>query len=222
MNDAPRTPPATPRQATPSFDIAAVQSTRKLVLYALGAAAIGVLLFGHSVWPDTDEHGLHEMIEQAGLALLFVAIIGRTWCSLYIGGRKKAAIVDTGPYSICRNPLYFFSFIGAAGAGAQFGSLTAALAGAIVTVLVFAVVVRKEERFLTERFGEAYLAYKARVPRFVPDLRLWRNVDTLEIRPQLVVRTFIDACVFLAAIPVAEGIEMAQAHGLLPILWMVP
>lgn len=217
MTDTPRTPPA-----TPSFDIAAVQSVRKLVLYALGTVAVGVLLFGHSVWPDGDEFGVHEIIEHAGRALMAVAIIGRTWCSLYIGGRKKAMLVDVGPYSVCRNPLYFFSFIGAAGAGAQFGSITAAVAATLITLLVFTIVVRKEERFLSERFGEPYLAYKARVPRFLPNVRLWRNVDTLEIRPQLVVRTFVDACVFLAAIPLAEGIELAQTEGLLPILWTVP
>ena len=215
MNNAGPTPPA-------SLDIAAVQSTRKLVLFALGALAIGVLLFGASMWPGTDETGAHELIESAGFGLLFIAIIGRTWCSLYIGGRKKAAIVDLGPYSISRNPLYVFSFIGAAGAGAQFGAVTSAFAAALITVLVFAIVVRKEERFLTGKFGETYLAYKARVPRFWPNFRLWRNVEALEIRPQLVARTFIDACVFLAAIPLAEGIELLQAHGWLPILWVVP
>ncbi|MCJ8142690.1 isoprenylcysteine carboxylmethyltransferase family protein [Ancylobacter sp. A5.8] len=215
MNDAPNTTAA-------SFDIAAVQSLRKSVLFVLGALAVSALLFGASLWPDGGEASLHEIIETIGRALIVLAILGRTWCSLYIGGRKKAEVVDLGPYSICRNPLYVFSFIGAAGAGAQFGSMTAALAAAIITVLVFAIVVRKEERFLTERFGEAYLAYKARVPRFVPNVRLWRNTTTLEIRPQLVVRTFVDACVFLAAIPLAEGIEMAQRHAVLPVLWMLP
>jgi len=217
MNDVPHTP-----HAAPSFDIAAVQSVRKLVLFVLGAAAFGVLLFGQSIWADEGENNFHEIIELTGFAFILVAIIGRTWCSLYIGGRKKATVVDVGPYSISRNPLYVFSFIGAAGAGAQFGSVSAALAAAVVTVLVFAVVVRKEERFLAEKFGEPYLAYKARVPRFIPKFSLWRNVDMLEIRPHLVVRTFVDACVFLASIPLAEGIEMAQDHGILPILWMVP
>ncbi|MFT0858522.1 methyltransferase family protein [Ancylobacter sp. G4_0304] len=215
MNDA-------PNATRPSFDIAAVQSVRKTVLLALGALATSALLFGASLWPDSGDASLHEIIETIGRALIVLAILGRTWCSLYIGGRKKAEVVDLGPYSICRNPLYVFSFIGAAGAGAQFGSVTAALAAAVITVLVFAIVVRKEERFLTERFGEAYLAYKARVPRFIPNPALWRNTTTLEIRPQLVVRTFVDACVFLASIPLAEGIEMAQDAGLLPVLWMLP
>lgn len=221
MNDLP-SPAAQAEPPKPSIDLGAVQSLRKLALFVIGALAVIVLLTGHSVWPDTVEAGLHENIETVGLALLFLAIAGRTWCSLYISGRKKSEVVALGPYSISRNPLYVFSFIGAAGAGAQFGSVTAALAAALLTWVVFSIVVRKEERFLTERFGETYLAYKARVPRFWPNFRLWRNVDTLEIRPRMVVQTFIDACVFLAAIPLAEGIEMAQAAGWLPVLWLVP
>lgn len=211
-----------PDASRTTLDIAAVQALRKTVLYLLGALSIGMLLFGAALWPDDGEGNLHEGIELVGLLLIIVAIVGRTWSSLYIAGRKKSEIVALGPYSVCRNPLYVFSFIGAAGAGAQFGSVTAACAAAIITILVFTVVVRKEERYLSDTFGETYLAYKAQVPRFIPDFSLWRNAQTIEIKPHLVVRTFVDACVFLAAVPVAESIEIAQASGILPVLWMVP
>ena len=50
-----------------------------------------------------------------------------TWSSLYIAGRKGRELVTVGPYSTCRNPLYFFSIVGAAGMGAQSGSLTLGL-----------------------------------------------------------------------------------------------
>lgn len=221
MSDTP--PPA--RQASrskPSVDLSSVQSLRKLALFVLGAGAVGVLLTGQSKWPDQGENNLHEVIENIGIGLILFAIAGRTWCSLYISGRKKSEIVAVGPYSISRNPLYVFSFIGAAGAGAQFGSITAAVAALLLTIVVFSIVVRKEERYLADHFGEEYLAYKARVPRFWPKFSLWRNVDSMEIRPRMVMQTFIDACVFLTAIPLAEGIEVAQNMGWLPVLWLVP
>jgi protein-S-isoprenylcysteine O-methyltransferase Ste14 len=36
----------------------------------------------------------------------------RLWCSLYISGYKNSQLITSGPYSLCRNPLYFFSFVG--------------------------------------------------------------------------------------------------------------
>lgn len=215
-------PAALGERPAPRPDLGRVQRLRKLVLFALGVLSLGVLLFGHSTWPDASEAGVHELIETAGLVLILIAIVGRSWCSLYIAGRKQRTVVDVGPYSISRNPLYVFSFIGAAGAGAQFGAFTSALAAALITVIVFSIVVRREEAWLEQTFGEPYRAYLARVPRFIPDFRLWRNVDTLEIRPRMVVRTFLDACVFLAAIPLAEGIELLQDAHMLPVLWQVP
>ena len=39
------------------------------------------------------------MIEWAGIVLIVACILGRTWASLYIGGRKIDALVMDGPYS---------------------------------------------------------------------------------------------------------------------------
>src|ERR1700759_4235786 len=41
----------------------------------------------------------------------------RFWATLYIGGRKPDVVVDEGPYSVCRNPLYLGSLLIAVGAG---------------------------------------------------------------------------------------------------------
>ena len=82
------------------------------VLFVIFAA---LMLFSQSYWqPDTP---VHEALELAGVALIGVAILGRTWSSLYIGGRKNSVLVQYGPYSLMRNPLYTFSFIGALGIG---------------------------------------------------------------------------------------------------------
>jgi len=203
-------------------DINAVQTIRRIVLGLLGVLGFVVLLFTDSLWQDEAGHGFHETIESVGLVLIVVAIVGRTWCSLYIGGRKKQLIVEDGPYSICRNPLYVFSFIGAAGAGAQFGTVTTAALVFTITVVIFTIVTHKEEQFLHDKFGAVYDAYCARVPRFVPNFTLWRSVPTLEIQTSLVTRTFLDACLFLAAFPAAELVELLQNQGYLPIYLLVP
>ena len=151
-----------------------------------------------------------------------VCVLGRAWCSLYIGGRKKQEIVTSGPYSLCRNPLYVFSFIGAFGIGAQTGSLTVGATFAVACWIVFRIVASREESFLTSAFGETYRSYVVRTPRFVPNLRLWRDEAELSVRPAFFRRTVRDGLVFLLALPVFEGLEHLQNLGWLDALIALP
>lgn len=203
-----------------TIDLAYVQHVRKAVLLAMILAALAVVVFGDARWPSGSR--LHETIEWVGLGLIVFCILGRTWCSLYIGGRKVRNLVTIGPYSVTRNPLYGFSVMGAAGVGAQFGSVIAAIAAGFAAWLVFYLVVLKEERVLTVNFGNAYRRYLAEVPRFLPRFSLWRDVETIEVRPNIVLRTFVDASVFLIAIPIVEGCEYLHEVGVLPTLFHLP
>jgi protein-S-isoprenylcysteine O-methyltransferase Ste14 len=197
-----------------------VQTVRKAVL--LGGVIAGTVLVAvtNSTYPS-GEH-IHEFIEWVGIVLIVTCILGRTWASFYIGGRKIEELIQSGPYSICRNPLYFFSILGAAGVGAQIGSVTVALLCAAIALLVFSVVVRQEERLLNDRYGAAFAQYRGRVPRFLPKLTLWRDEPTLTIRQPRVLRTFADALVFLLSVPVAELFEYLQELRVLPVLLHLP
>ncbi|MBN8965496.1 MAG: isoprenylcysteine carboxylmethyltransferase family protein [Rhizobiales bacterium] len=106
--------------------IASVQIIRKIVLGI--AVLIGTLMFAFTNSSLEAGNSTHEMIEWFGIVAIVTCILGRTWASLYIGGRKIEQFVTNGPYSVMRNPLYFFSILGAAGAGAQLGSV---IAGAV-------------------------------------------------------------------------------------------
>jgi len=200
--------------------ITRVQTVRKAVLLAGLIAGVALVAVTNSTYPPGER--THETIEWVGIVLIVTCILGRTWASLYIGGRKIDKLVQNGPYSVCRNPLYFFSVIGAAGIGAQVGSITLALLCAVIALLVFAVVVVQEERLLRERHGAAFAEYSARVPRFLPNLRLWRDARTLTVHQLRVVRTFADALIFLLSVPAAEVIELLQEGGYLPVLLRLP
>jgi protein-S-isoprenylcysteine O-methyltransferase Ste14 len=201
-----------------SIDIGSVQTIRKIV-FLLGVGVLTALfIVGASRWSINVEDG----IEWAGIGLIVIAIVGRTWCSLYIGGRKTSLLVTTGPYSVSRNPLYVFSIIGAIGIGAQLGTISVAVLAGVFAWLVHILVVIQEERLLRASHGEAFRDYAARVPRFWPRLSAWSNVDLLEVRPRNVVITFFDACIFLAAVPLAEVFEYLQHTGVLPVLLRLP
>ncbi|HET9160262.1 MAG TPA: isoprenylcysteine carboxylmethyltransferase family protein [Caulobacteraceae bacterium] len=196
-----------------------VQAARKAALWVLVIALIAGM--GVTGTPLT-RPAMHEWIEWIGWLLIGICIVGRCWCTLYIGGRKIAELVRIGPYSMMRNPLYTMSFVGAAGVGAQTGSIVMAGLFVLVAFVVFRIVVAREEKFLTARFGEAYQDYLRSVPRFLPNLRLWTSPEWLEVRPDRVVLTFIDGLWFLAAIPLAEGLEWLQNAGYVPVLLRLP
>jgi protein-S-isoprenylcysteine O-methyltransferase Ste14 len=195
------------------------QHVRRAILFILLLAAAFALLFVSS-YPEQGE--FHEFVEATGISLIGVAIVGRLWCTLYIGGRKAAELVQDGPYSISRNPLYVFSAIGAAGAGAQTGSVTIAFFFGVVTAVSFLLVARREERLLSSIFGDSFAAYCARVPRFFPRFSLYRDSATVTVVPKRLYTTFIDSLVFFTAFPFFELIEWLQLHHYLPIFLRLP
>lgn len=202
-----------------SDDIQRAQLIRKGVLFV---AILAVILLAGVTRTLAGETVFHELLEAVGFGLIVICIVGRAWCSLYIGGRKKAEIVDKGPYSISRNPLYVFSFMGAFGMGAQTGSIVMASLFTVIAVAVFYATVKREESWLLANFGEAYGAYLRRTPRFWPNFRLWQDVDRLEIRPIFFLTTLRDGLAFLIAIPLFEVLETAQNAGWLRVIFTLP
>jgi protein-S-isoprenylcysteine O-methyltransferase Ste14 len=200
--------------------IAEVQTVRKLVLGVI--ALLGVLAYALTGSRLSAPKGTHEFIEGAGIVAIVICILGRTWASLYIGGRKIEQLVTDGPYSVTRNPLYFFSIIGTIGAGAQLGSIVVATVFGALGWAVFYVVTLQEERLMAKRHDVAFTNYMASVPRFIPNPRLWHDKPTLTIMPPKILRTFADAMLFLLTIPLAEGFERLQNVGVLPVLFRLP
>ena len=205
---------------TVGFDLQRVQRIRKLAVLVALIGLVGASLVTQS--SDGIDGEWHERIEVIGLVAIVLSIVGRAWCSLYIGGRKKSEIVDRGPYSITRNPLYVFSYIGAFGIGAQSGSATIGFAFVLAAMVVFYMTVKREEAFLEREFGAVYAAYKARTPRFWPRFSLWRDEEQLTIRPALFVTTILDGLIFLLAVPVFELIDVGQASGWLQVMAHLP
>jgi len=209
-----------PHPKMPMPNLSRVQQMRRLTIFLVTVPALVLFPFVRSVW---DWQGpVQEWVENIGFSLVLVAIFGRCWASLYIGGRKMRDLVQRGPFSVMRNPLYFFSFVGAFGMGAASGSVVLASAFLFFAYVVFRDVVRKEEAALHILFGEPYADYCKRVPRFLPNPLLWHDDEVLEIQPKRVIRTLIDALPFVLAMPMFEVIGMLQVDGMLPVLLYLP
>lgn len=197
-----------------------VQHRRKRFVAFSGGLLLAAMLFTESLWADGGL--MHHLWEWIGYALIVTCILGRTWCALYIGGRKKQVLVDQGPYSLSRNPLYLFSLLGGIGVGLQAGNLVAGLVFGLFVFVIFTSVIQREEAFLRGRFPAEFAAYAARVPRWGPRFSNWHSDAEMTVQPRFVLLTFRDALAFLIAIPVLEGIEMLQVAGWLPVLLRLP
>ena len=97
------------------------------------------------------------------------------------------ALVDSGPFGYSRNPLYIGNVLMWAGVGLLTGRAWVA-AGMIAALLpYYGAIVRWEEGRLDAELGDAYRAYRARVPRWllgpgatVPQRGEWREAARSE------------------------------------------
>jgi protein-S-isoprenylcysteine O-methyltransferase Ste14 len=85
--------------------------------------------------------------------------------------KKNQVLTNTGPYKICRHPLYLGSFLISTGFVIFSHNIFILLYFLIFFPLMYIPTILSEERFLTDKFGKSYLEYKKQTPLFVPKLR---------------------------------------------------
>ena len=76
-------------------------------------------------------------------------------------------IVDRGPFSISRNPMYLQMIIICLGIAIVMWSVWLLLLTPIVAWALQRLAIRPEEAYLERKFGDGYLAYKRRVRRWL-------------------------------------------------------
>lgn len=81
--------------------------------------------------------------------------------------KTTSAIVAEGVYRLTRNPMYLGMALFYLGLGLAFSSLGVLLLLPILIVMIQTQVIAREERYLESKFGDEYLAYKAKVRRWM-------------------------------------------------------
>ena len=182
------------------------------------AAAVIFLVFSTSRW-ETRSMLVEIALFSLGMFLVAIGSLGRMWCSVYIAGYKDRTLITQGPYSICRNPLYFFSAFGALGIGFCTETLTFPLAILTTMVLYYPLVVRKEERRLREYFGSDFDAYAKRVPAFFQKLSLFAEPITCTVKPSTYRRHMFSALWFVWIVGLTELAEGLKEMGWIHPFW---
>ncbi len=114
-------------------------------------------------------------IEVIGTVLLVVGLLLIFWGMLTFAQAKTAIlpmrpasrVVDHGPYSFTRNPMYTGMALAYLGGAIGINSVWALVLFPFVIATLSRFVIAKEERYLSSAFGEGYDSYRRRVRRWI-------------------------------------------------------
>jgi protein-S-isoprenylcysteine O-methyltransferase Ste14 len=166
---------------------------------------------------------VEALLAVTAMLAVSASALGRIWCSVFIAGRKDAQLVTTGPYAMCRHPLYALSMLAAAGLGMASGSVVLTAVVLLMLAVLFRRAAAAEEQVLAELHGAAFARYVAATPRFWPrggPHDPWH--ETVLVRPRVLWKAFLDAgsiLLLLALILLAASLQRA---GWLPTLVRLP
>lgn len=115
-----------------------------------------------------------SFLDAAGVLIVALGELVRLWAVRHIGvisrtrSDRLGPVVSSGPFGLVRNPLYLGNILLWTGF-----ALSARLPWMVPIVVIllgfeYHAIVRWEEELLESRRGEEYLAYAARVPRWIP------------------------------------------------------
>jgi protein-S-isoprenylcysteine O-methyltransferase Ste14 len=195
-----------------------VSSHRGLTSRLLGIAFLLTILIMGSVHEGSL---LSAILFLVGLVLVGAATVGRLWCSLYISGYKDSGLITTGPYSITRNPIYFFSSLGFVGIGLATETVTLGLALALIFLLVYLPVIKCEEELLRSKFGATFDAYCACTPRFLPNFSKFTEPVSYVVNPRIFRNTLGEVIWFVWFVGIIKIVQVLHEHQILkPLVWL--
>ena len=108
---------------------------------------------------------------ELGLMVMLLALLLVRWAiqtfrkakTNILTNQATLAIVSTGPFAYSRNPIYVGALIGLVGFALAANSLWFLVALVVLFFVIQFGVIAREEEYLTRKFGQTYLDYKAKV-----------------------------------------------------------
>tara|TARA_Y100000768_G_scaffold384110_1_gene367518 strand:- start:361 stop:951 length:591 start_codon:yes stop_codon:yes gene_type:complete len=112
-----------------------------------------------------------------GFVLVVFGSFGRIWASLYIEGHKTKNLITAGPFSMVRNPLYFFSLIMLLGFSLALKSIYLPLSLLLIFVIFHIPTIANEEKKLQNIHGEKFEDYVRSTPRLIPNIFKYKKPE---------------------------------------------
>lgn len=199
---------------------ATVQRWRKRSTALVTLAWLLAALMTGSRWGMGDPIGV--TLFAMGCLLVGIGVIGRVWCLAFIAGDKSEKLVVDGPYSLCRNPLYFFSLVGAIGVGLGTCTLTFPFLVILGFGLYYPWVMKSESRRLAQIHGSAFLGYRQSTWAFLPRPGYIHEPRERTIQSQAFRRGVFDCIWFFVAFALIHACYELHQNGLEYVMWVLP
>jgi protein-S-isoprenylcysteine O-methyltransferase Ste14 len=134
--------------------------------------------------PSSAAPSLRTWLVALGVLTIAAGEALRFWGVHHIGtisrtrSDRLGPLIDTGPFSMVRNPLYLGNIL--LWVGFAFAARLPWLAPVVAGVLAaeYHAIVRWEERLLESRLGDAYRRYQREVPRWLPRWQRSKAAET--------------------------------------------
>ena len=193
----------------------------KLRIHISQIFAVLLIMFicvSRSLWEDKAPF-VTMVLSLLAVFLVGVACLGRLWCSVYIAGYKTDHLVTQGPYSMCRNPLYFFSLLGALGIGFASETFLIPVLILIGFLAYYPLVIKSEEAELAKLHKTEFEIYFKKVPRFFPKISYLSEPEEYIVKPVIFKKHMFSAIWFLWLLGILEVIEELQELKVLPAIF---
>ena len=197
-----------------------IEKLRMIVSRTFAVFLFILICSSGSLWKDTAPF-LTSVLFLIGMMLVGIGAMGRLWCSVYIAGYKTDKLITQGPYSMCRNPLYFFSFLGVIGVGLASETLLIPLAITVAFFSYYPFVIKSEEKRLLKLHTKEFETYIKRVPSFFPKISLLQEPDEYIMKPIIFKMHIFSAFWFVGFVGILKLIEGLHELKIIPIIFKI-
>lgn len=160
----------------PAFWSALLVRRRVAIMLAAAIASAALLLVrGHS----PPELAWSDWSRWVGIGLVVAGLLVRSWAAAVL--EKWWTLATTGPYSVCRHPLYVGSTLMVVGFCVLLGDWVTAAILLSAWGITYPATVASEEARLFARFDDTWTRYAAKTPRLVPT-RWPRNCGNVSLK----------------------------------------
>ena len=170
----------------------------------------GALLFLNS---NVDDQGF-----RMGVPFILAGEFVRIWASGYFE-KKGRKLATCGPFAHVRNPLYIGNFF----LGFGFVLISKNLLNLVLFLIGFIIlyrgVIQREERELTETFGEDYIHYAGEVPSLIPRWTPYASREPTHFQWSLLIRhrehqALLGIVVLIVSFYLWEGVVVSKGFHL--------